>query len=377
MFTRIKAISKKEIKQLLRDVRLLFVLLFFPVFLLIIFGYAINFDVKHIQLAVYDKDKTEFSREFIRSLINSEYFDLVEYINDESQIKKALEESAAQCVVVIPHNFAADYYSSREVKIQYLIDGVNANTATIIRNYVIGATASFNQKISSEILAVKGIQIYQPLDLQPVFWFNPTLQTTKFLIPGLIAMILIITAIISVSLSLVREKERGTIEQIDVSPASSFELLVGKIFPYIIIALLDAALILIAGYILFDIEVRGSLILLFLCTLFFITASTTLGIFISTIADSQQVAFMMSTFASLLPSLILSGFIFPINSMPLAVQILTNISPAKFFIVILRAIILRGAGVEAFWGQLIYLAIFTLLMGTLAVIVHRKKLLSA
>jgi ABC-2 type transport system permease protein len=377
MFTRIKALAKKEIKQLFRDTRLLMVLLLFPVFLLGIFGYAINFDVKHIKLAVYDNDKSNLSRDFVNSLSHSEYFDIVDYIHSDSQIKKYLDEKVVQCIVVIPEDLSEKYYSNQQVKIQYLIDGVNGNTATIIRNYVTVATAFYNQKITNEVLAVSGVKSFIPIDLRPVFWFNPTLQTTMFLLPGLIAMILIITSIISVSLSLVREKERGTIEQVNVSPASSLELLIGKTFPYIIVSLFNAGLILVAGYILFGVEVKGSLLLLFFCSLVFITASTTIGIFISVISDSQQVAFTIGTFFSLLPSMMLSGFVFPIDSMPPLIQIITNITPAKFFIVILRGIMLRGVGIQAFWEQLIYLCLFILVFGGFAVIINRKKEISA
>jgi ABC-2 type transport system permease protein len=377
MFTRIKALAKKEIRQLLRDTQLLLVLLLFPVFLLVIFGYAINFDVKHIKLAVYDHDKSDLSRDFVNSLSNSEYFDIVDHINNDKQVKKYLDEKVVQCIAVIPEDFSDKYYSNENVKIQYLVDGVNGNTATIINSYVTVATAFYNQKLTNEILAVEGVKAYLPIDVRPIFWFNPTLQTTMFLLPGLIAMILIITSVVSVALSLVREKERGTIEQVNVSPASSLELLIGKTLPYIIVSLFNAALILIAGYILFGVEVKGSVLLLFFCSLIFITASTTIGIFISAISDSQQVAFTLGTFISLLPSFILSGFIFPIDSMPVAVQVLTNITPAKFFIVILRGIMLRGVGIPAFWDQLIYLLMFIVGFGGLAVIINRKKEISA
>lgn len=239
-------------------------------------------------------------------------------------------------------------------------------------NYVTSATQIYNGKIQSEILADKGIEVYKPIDLQPMFMFNPELKSTIFLIPGLIAMILIITAVVSVSLSLVREKERGTIEQINVSSLNTIELLIGKSIPYIFIALTDAVLILIAGYFLFDVTVAGSLWLLLLSTLIFIFASISLGIFISVVADSQQVAFTMATFASLLPSVILSGFIFPIESMPLPVQILTNITPAKFYLVALRAIMLRGVGISAFWDQLGYLILFTVFFLGLATVIKKN-----
>ena len=218
---------------------------------------------------------------------------------------------------------------------------------------------------------------YQPVSLEPRFWFNPDLQTTRFLIPGLIAMILIVISVVTVSLSLVREKEKGTMEQLNVSPLSPLEMLLGKIFPYIILALINASFILIAGYLLFGVGVKGSMFLLFITTLVFIFASTSLGILVSVIANSQQVAFTIATFVSLLPSVVLSGFIFPIDSMPLTIQLITNITPAKFFIVILRAIMLRGVGFGAFWEQVIYLLIFAALMISLSTLLSKKKTLTA
>lgn len=376
MIRKIFAVIKKELLQLKRDTRLLFVLFFFPVFLLVIFGYAINFDVKHIKLAVYDQDKSDLSRTFIRSFTNTEYFNLVMYIDSTQAIDHLLDHKVAQCVMIIPDDFSEKFYSNEEAKVQYLIDGVNSNTGAIIKNYVNSATASYSSKVQNEVLARKGLVKFDPIKIEAQFWFNQDLQTTKFLIPGLIALILIVTAVVSVALTLVREKERGTIEQINVSSLNSFELLSGKVFPFIIIALLNASIILIAGYILFGVSVKGSYLLLLLTTLIFLAASTSLGVFISVISDSQQVAFSLATFASLLPATILSGFVFPIDGMPLPVQIITNITPAKFYNVILRAIILRGVGFEAFWQQIVYLLLYTIFFAGLSLLINRKKMLS-
>lgn len=373
MLHRIYAIAKKEYRQLKRDKRLLFVIFFFPVMLLIMFGYAVNFDVKHVKIAIYDLEKSSLSRDFINSLLQSEYFDLVDMVSSEKEINKYLDEKLAQAVIVIPNDLSERLYSNRGVKIQYLIDGVDGNTANIINNYANLATLNFNQKFTSEILAVKGVKQYEPIKLDPQFWFNPELKTSKFLVPGLIAMILIVTAVISVALSLVREKERGTIEQINVSPLSSLELILGKSLPFVLIALINAGFILIASYFLFGSEVKGSLLLLFLTTLIFLIASTSLGIFISVVSDTQQVAFTLATFISLLPSFILSGFIFPIESMPYIIQIITNVTPVKFFLKILRAIMLRGVGIEAFWDQLIYLGIFTTILIVLGTVIYKRK----
>lgn len=377
MFNRIKAVAKKELKQILRDYRFLFVIIFFPLFLLIIFGYAVNFDVKNIKLAIFDKDQSVHSRAFINSISSSNYFKIESYINKDGKVKTILDEKKAQVVLVIPNNFAKRIDEHTETaKVQFLIDGVDGNAATIIKNYVEIASVKFNGELQEKLLAKMGTGFQLPVLFEPIFWFNPDLQTTKFLIPGLIAMILIIIAVISVSLSLVREKELGTIEQINVSSIKSFELLIGKSLPYIILSFIDAILILVAGYILFDVVVKGSFFLLFSMTLIFIIASTALGIFISVISDTQQIAFTLATFATLLPSVILSGFVFPIESMPEIIQVITNISPAKFFIVILRSIIIKGVGIAAFFNEFIYLSFFTIVFLTLAVVVSKKQAVS-
>jgi len=375
-FSLIIAVSKKEIRQLKRDYRLLFVIFFFPVFLLVIFGYAINFDVKHIKLAVYDREKSELSRELINSLQSSDYFDIVYYLSDINEADNLLDQKLAQCVLVIPEDFSRKIFSRQNVTLQYLIDGVDGNTAAIIKNYVSMATFDMSNNIAEEVYTRLGIKSYKPIDIEPIFWYNPSLQTTIFLVPGLISMILLITSVISISLTLVREKERGTQEQLNISQLNSFQLLIGKIIPYLSIALINATLILIASYILFDVEVKGSFTELILTTLLFLFASANLGIFISVVSDSQQIAFTLGTFISLLPSVILSGFIFPIDNMPWAVQIITNITPAKFFIVILRNIMLKGVGYESYFMQIIYLLIFAMFLLTLAIIISRRKLSS-
>ena len=372
MFHRILAIAKKEYRQLKRDTRMLFIVFFFPVVLLAIFGYAINFDVKHIKIAVFDQDRSEYTREYVNGLISSEYFDLVKYINDDNEIKTLLDEKIVQAVIVFPNDLSRKFNNKEEVKIQYLVDGVDGNTATVIVNYVNAATYNYSLKLTKEYLAVTGKNMYVPINLEPRFWFNPELISVLFLIPGLMGMILIITAVISVSLSIVREKERGTVEQLNVSPVTSFELIIGKIIPYIVISLINAVIVLIAGNLLFGVAIKGDILLLLFGTLIFLFAAIGLGIFISTISDSQQVAFQAANVSSLLPSLILSGFIFPIESMPTIIQWVTNITPAKFYIVILRAILLRGGGLSAFWEQIIYLLIFGIIFIALATIVDRK-----
>jgi len=369
---RILAISKKEILQLMRDKRMLFVLFVFPVILLAIFGYAINFDVHHVKLYVFDQAKSVESRNIVRMLGSSSYFDIEGYLSKDSEIKGVLDTKKAQCVISFPVDLDKKLNSGQNATVQILIDGVDGNTASLIANYMNSATRAYNNKIIKEFFSKNGIPIYTPISLETIFWFNPELKSTLFLIPGLIAMILVITAVISISLSIVREKERGTIEQIYVSPTKSLELLLGKSIPYSVIGLLISASIIIVSHFMFGLTIKGNILLLLFTTLLFLFAASNLGIFVSSIADSQQVAFQIATLMSLLPSVILSGFIFPIESMPAFIQIITNVTPAKFYVVILRDILLKGVGLESFWPQTIYLLIFALVFLLLATIKNKK-----
>ncbi|MEO8666742.1 MAG: ABC transporter permease [Ignavibacteria bacterium] len=372
MLNKIFAISKKELWQIKRDKRSLIIIFVLPVLLLTIFGYAITLDVNTIKLGIYDQDKTEESRDFVNSFSGSQYFQINAYLDNEDEINFLLDHGTVQCVVVIPHNFAEALAKKENVKVQFLIDGVDANTATVIMNYVSAATGFYSQDYAKEFLAVKGIKPYQPLNLEPQFWYNKDLNTTLFFIPGLIAMILIIISVILTSISLVREKELGTIEQIRVSPVSPLQLILGKIIPYMLVSILIAAAILIMGYVLFGVVVKGSYFLLFVGTICYLFATLSLGVFISTVAESQQVAFQIATLMSQLPTVILSGFIFPIESMPKAIQILTYIAPAKYYIIILRNILIKGTGFDVFKEQMLYLLIFALIFITISTIKTRK-----
>ncbi len=373
MIYRIYALVKKEFRQIMRDARTLYLIFIFPVFLLMLFGYALSLDVKNVKIAIKNNDNSEETRDFIKMLESSSYFKVVGYLNTQQEINSWLDEKLAQCVVVFPANFTDDMRSGKNVQLQFLVDGVDGNTATVIMNYVTSATRFYNNKITQEYLARTGIKSFIPVDPQPLFWYNPDLNTTKFLIPGLFCMILITTAVILTSLSIVREKELGSMEQLRVSPLSSIELILGKTIPYTVVALFVAAFTLFISNIAFGLEIKGNYLLLFFTTIIFLVAILSLGIFISTISDSQQVAFQIASIATMLPTFILSGFIFPIESMPWPIQILTNITPAKFYIIILRAIILKGVGIEAFWKQIISLLAFAAFFIGISTIRMRKS----
>ncbi|MBN8585202.1 MAG: ABC transporter permease [Ignavibacteria bacterium] len=372
MLNRIYALVKKEFRQIKRDGRTLSLIFIFPVFLLMLFGYALSLDVKNVKIAVKNNDNSEETRDFIAMLESSSYFNVVGYIRSEHEINSWLDEKKAQCVVVFPANFTEDMRSGRNVQIQFLVDGVDGNTATVIMNYVTSATRFYNNRLTQEYLQRTGIKTFTPIDPQPLFWYNPDLNTTKFLIPGLFCMILITTGVILTTLSIVREKELGSMEQLRVSPMSSIELILGKTIPYTVVALFVAFLTLFISNLAFGLEIKGNYLILFFTTIIFLIATLSLGIFISSIADSQQVAFQIASVATMLPTFILSGFIFPIESMPWPVQVLTNVTPAKFYIIILRAIILKGVGIEAFWKQILSLLAFAVFFTGIAALKMRK-----
>jgi ABC-2 type transport system permease protein len=359
---RIRPVVVKEFRQIWRDPRSLIVLLVFPGLLVLFIGYALNFDVKHISFAVFDQDRTARSREFIRSFSNTEYFDFNYSVESYREVDVLLDEGKALVGIVIPTSFSKNLLAGRDVNVQLLVDGANSNTATSAISYASAIIQGYSTRLASKVLARSGRDIYQPIDFRPKIWYNPELLTAKFLVPGLIGFFLMLSAVISTSLSVVREKEKGTMEQIMVSPLRTIEVTLGKTLAYLVIALFSSVLVLVVGFVFFDIAVRGSLFWLYAGILIFLLGGLGQGLLISTIAETQQVAFMISVFSSLLPAFLLSGFVFPIRSMPVVLQVISNVMPVKFFLVIIRSVILKGAGLSAFWDQLVFLAIFAAAM---------------
>jgi ABC-2 type transport system permease protein len=356
-------IVRKEFRQIRRDKRALGVLLVVPSMMLIMFGYALNFDVKHTALAVYDEDNTQTSRAFVQLFFNSEYFDYAYHLEQPGKMNELLDLETIRAVIVVPPNFSHNIAEGKGATVQIIVDGANSNAATTALGYISAIVQQYSIHVMTETFYRKGQQqIVMPIDLRPRIWYNPELRSARFLIPGLIAFILMITAVVSTSLAVVREWEMGTIEQIIVSPVKPVELILGKTIPYTLIALLATVTILIAGYVLFGVEVKGSFILLFVVTLVFLIGSLGMGLLISSIAGTQQVAFMVAVIATMLPTFILSGFVFPIRNMPGIIQAVTYLIPARYFLVALRSIILKGVGLSAFWDQFLFLLAYAVLM---------------
>jgi len=357
-----------------RDKRSLGVLLLIPAFMLIMFGYALNFDVKHTSLAIYDEDKSQMSRDFVENFLHSEYFDLKYYLNSAREIDELMGEESVRVAVVVPQDFSERLLAGREAIVQVIVDGANSNAAVTAIGYVNAIVQNYSTKtLTNALMRIGQSGLSMPIDYRPRVWYNPELRSAKFLVPGLIVFILMITTVISTSLSVVREKERGTMEQIIVSPIKPVELILGKTIPYIFISLIATVVILLVSYFLFDVVIKGSYLLLFIVTLIFLTGGLGLGLLISSIAETQQLAFMLAVIVTALPTFILSGFVFPIRNMPVVIQAITYLIPARYFLVVLRSIILKGVGLSAFWDQVLFLIAFAALAITASSVRMRKR----
>jgi ABC-2 type transport system permease protein len=357
----LKPIIVKEFRQIRRDPTALGMLLLLPAGIIILVGYALNFDVKHIALAIYDQNKTPQSRDFLKTFKQTEYFDHRYTVYSYHEIDRLFLDGDARVAVVVPATFSEDLQAGRDTQVQLLVDGADNNTALQAISFASRMASNYSARMRTDALARVGVEEFVPVDFRPRIWYNPDLISSKFLVPGLIGFILVLTAVISTSMTVVREKERGTMEQIMVSPLRPSDVILGKTVPYMIISLIASSMILILGYLLFDIVVKGSLLLLYGAIFILILGALGQGILISTVTDSQQVAFMVSVFSSLLPAFLLSGFVFPISSMPVFLQVISNISVTKFFLVIVRAIMLKGAGFAAVWDQFVYLLLFAVI----------------
>ena len=360
--TKAGAVYRKEWRQISRDRRTLTTIVFVPAFFLLLYGYALNWDIRHIALAVQDRDGTPQSRALVSAFVNSGYFDRVADAFAPEEVDRLIDLNLARAALVIPEGFGRDLEGGRSPQVQLIVDGDNANTATTVMGYAGNIVRSAGAALAP------GQPPPAMISVEPRIWYNPELRSTLFLVPGLIAYILMITAVISTALSIVREKESGTIEQVRMAPIDTFSFVVGKSIPYFFISLASAGLIIGAAMVLFGLPMRGNWLALLLALSLFIAGALGTGLLISTVAETQQVAFQAAMLTSFLPTLMLSGFIFPISSMPEALQVITHAVPARYFLIALRGIVLKGTPVYLLWPQMLALSIYALAMLTLAAV---------
>jgi ABC-2 type transport system permease protein len=363
-------IAWKELVQLRRDRLTLAMVLALPIMQLLLFGYAINTDVRNIPMVVMDNDASAESRDLVRSLVATGFFVAVGDVQGYDQIGQALRGRYARTALVIPPRFASDLKRGRAATVQLVVDGSDPQTVGSATSAAAGVVAARAAELA---LARLGGDAPVPISLEPDTWYNPELRTAVFIVPGLVGVILTMTMVMLTAMAIARERERGTLEQLIVSPVGRVELVVGKILPYVVIGYLQMSLILLAGVVIFDVPIGGSLPLLYALAFLFIAANLALGLFFSTLARTQQQAMQMSFFF-LLPNILLSGFMFPFESMPRPAQLLAEALPLTHFLRIIRGVTLKGAGLADLRVDLIALGVILTVLVALASARFRKRI---
>ena len=359
----ILAVTRKELRQIGRDRRTLMIQAFVPAFFLVVFGYALNFDIRNIGLAVDDRDGTSESRALVSAFVNSGYFNLTGTAHAPREAERLIDTNVARALLVIPEGFGSTVTTGGTAPVQVIVNGDNSTTATTVIGHATSILAAASLEYAGAA-ALGGPRA--PISVEPRVWYNPELRSALFLVPGLIAYISMLMAVTSTALSIVREKESGTIEQVRMAPVRTLPFVVGKTVPYFFISLGSASLVFFASMLLFDLPMRGNWLTLAAVVSLFLFGALATGLFVSTIADTQQVAFQIALLVALLPTLMLSGFIFPIASMPPFLQAVTHVVPARYFLIALRGIVLKGTEATVLLPQFGALALYTAVVLVLA-----------
>lgn len=364
---RIRALTKKEFIQMSRDIRSLGGVLFIPLLMIFLFGYALSLDVDRIPTVLLDNDRTALSREFTHLLSDSRYFTLVGTLERDSEIEVSLARGEALMALVIPVGFSSAVKEGKRVPVQAILDGSDSNTASIAVGYFKAVATGFDISLQEKRIRRAGLKMVEmPLEARIRVWFNPELKSKNFIIPGLAAVIMMAICALMTALSVSREKETGTLEQLFSTPLSSIELLIGKLLPYLGVGLADMALVVGAGVLIFDVPFRGSYLDLFVTTVIFLIGTLSWGLFISVISRTQLQASQIAMLSAYLPSFLLSGFIYPIENMPIVLQVITYIVPARYFVEILKGLFLEGVGLPVLWPQVLALVVYAVLVLNLA-----------
>lgn len=373
---RIRALTHKEFLQMIRDVRSLIGALFIPLLMIFLFGYALSLDVDRIPMLVLDRDHSPMSRDFIHLLGDSRYFQIKDYLKRDADIDTALAEAKGLMVLVLSHDFSARLKKGLKTPIQVIFDGSDSNTTAIAMGYLKAVSAGFDMNLQARRLRQAGLRMVDmPLEARIRVWFNPEMASKNFIIPGLTAVIMMAICSLMTSLSVSREREVGTLEQLISTPVSSAELLIGKLIPYIAVGLMDLVLVVGAGVLIFHVPFRGSYLDLFAAALIFLIGTLSWGLFISVISKNQLQASQIAMLSAYLPSFLLSGFIYPIENMPLALQVVTVIVPARYFVEVMKGLFLQGVGFDVLWPQVTALGAYALGILILAKNRFKKRLL--
>lgn len=368
------AVAAKEVMHVLRDRQVLVFALGLPVVLIFLFGYAVTFDIDHVPLVLIDQDRSPEARALVDAFVTSDSFDIVATHDDPATAETFFRSGVAKAALVIPPGYARRLARGETATTQLLLDGADNTTASVALGFAGAVARAETQANLEEILALVGGRLEVPIDVRTRTLFNPELESSVFLVPGLMAVILVMVAVMLTALTVAREYERGSMEQLFATPIGRMEVVLGKLGPYFVLGLVQVLIVLALGVALFDVPVRGSLPLLFAVTSLFLLAMLMQGLFISTVTRNQMVASQAAAISTFLPALLLSGFVFPVDSMPAPLQVLASVLPARYLVHALRAILLRGNGVDVIGVDLLAMGGFFLLMLAASVKRFRRSL---
>ncbi len=373
--TRVSAMARKEVLHILRDPRSLGMAIAIPMLLLLLFGSALSLDVDRVPMVVWDRSETEASRGFVSHFAGSRYFAIQDYIRDYRELERSIDEGRAMLALVIPRDFAGRIASGRRVSVQLIADGSDSNTATLATGYAEAVALDYSRAVAiRRTRHDTGAVVRPPFELRPRAWFNADMESRNYIVPGLIAVIMMVIAALLTSLTVAREWERGSMEQLISTPVRASEIVVGKLLPYFAIGLLDVALSVVLGQVLFQVPLRGSVVLVFGMASLFLVGVLGQGMVISIVTRNQYVASQTAMLTALLPSFLLSGFAFSIASMPAVVRSVTYLIPARYLVTALKGIYLKGVGLEVLGLEAALLAVFAGVTTTLAVVLFKKRL---
>jgi ABC-2 type transport system permease protein len=374
-FTRFVAVAKKEIVQILRDSRSLIIVLIMPVILVLLFGYGVNLDLKHLPIYVYDRDGSQQSQDLLKRFQASDYFEIVHVANKYSELSRALDDGHAKMGIVIPWDFSQRLSDGRPTQVQAIVDATDDNTANVLMGYAQAVVQGYSSDVQLDWLRSRGqLAGATPVSVETRTWYNEDLESSAFIIPGVLALVMSVIGAFLTSLTIAREWERGTMEQLVSTPVTPFEIMLGKLVPYFAIGMLDVVVCALIALYWFHVPFRGSFLTLLFSSAMFMIVVLSMGFFISVIAKNQLAASQIALLTTFLPAFLLSGFLYAIEQMPLVLQWITRILPARYYVSVLKKIFLKGTPTALLYADLVPLAIFTLVLTLLATRSFHKRL---
>jgi len=373
MFRRIWAVARKEFLQIFHDPRALAAAIAMPPLMIVLYGYGVNLDVRNVPLAVCDEDRSPLSRDLVKTFEAGGCFEVKAYLDSPEQTDRLLEQGRVRSVLTIPVRFEADVRGGRNTELQLLTDGSDSNSALLALGYASGIVRSFVGRETAERLGLDSPTLLAPVDLRVRYWYNPELRSTNFVVPGLIVIVLMMLSALLTSATIVRERERGTMERLRLSPLGGTELVLGKMVPYVAIAYAAVLLAMLAGGVVFRVPIRGSPAFLLAMTGLFLFSALGTGLLVSALARSQQVAMFSAFLLTFLPAMLLTGFVFPLEHMPIPLRVIGELLPARHFLVVVRGVYLLGIGLGRLWPRVLILVAFAVVIPAAAGLVLRRR----